>query len=658
VSRRIFSILVFMLVYSHMVTGQQIKSHLAEGSPLRAHFAAAQQAQLNNDYATAEREYSAAITLAPDFAEAHMNLGLVYQLQHRNPEAMMEFARALKIKPALSGANFFLGVDYCNSGDGAKAVPYLKAAVRAEPGRVDPWSWLATALELSGNFQAELATVNRALVAHPADMDLLYQLGHVYERLGKQEVDSLGKMVPNSFRAEQLLAESYASSNEWPSAVIHFENALAASPNHPGLHVELGEVFLQAGKLKRAAGEFDDELAADRHSLRAILRRGEVKLIQGDIDGSLADWSRVISEDQPQAERALGMREAEFADSAVTQLPAALQSKISQSIPELQSRTGPAANFALAFVSSQSSDSSQAPLHTTPADPIDMIAMPESGCSTSIVRGKLEREQFSAIKACAHRVLTPASSASFRIQVAAALLQSGEPDAALTALSGLPRAVQPTPEASYWFARCYERLATATYIRLYKSDSNSYRAHQLKGDLDAAKEEDKEAMAEYRAAIELKPNLPNLHYSLGHLLWKHLQTAEAQRELEAELALNPNHAGAITDLGGTYLLDQQPDKALMYLTHALALDAESPEIHRDLGSAYSELGDYRKASVELSIALPSDRDGSIHFKLGRAYQALGEKEKAKRNFELSGILNRESHTKVEKQTERLAEMEK
>ncbi len=88
---------------------------------VQAHFAAAQQAQNHGDYATAEREYEAVLIEAPDFAEAHMNLGLIYQLQDRTPEAMAAFRRALKIKPTLAGANFFLGVDYCKAGEGTKA---------------------------------------------------------------------------------------------------------------------------------------------------------------------------------------------------------------------------------------------------------------------------------------------------------------------------------------------------------------------------------------------------------------------------------------------------------------------------------------------------------------------------------------------------------
>src|SRR6202051_5297721 len=117
-----------------------------------------------------------------------MNLGLVCQLQNRFPEAMTEFRRALKLKPSLTGANFFLGVDYCKMGDGPKAVQFLKTALKASPNQSEIALWLATAQEISGDIDAEVATMRQALVSHPKNVDLLYLLGQRYERLGKQEV--------------------------------------------------------------------------------------------------------------------------------------------------------------------------------------------------------------------------------------------------------------------------------------------------------------------------------------------------------------------------------------------------------------------------------------------------------------------------------------
>src|SRR5947207_3495518 len=140
---------------------------MPESLAVKAHFTAAQQAQHQNDYPTAEREYHEVLKAMPEFAEAHMNLGLAYQLQNRVPDAMAEFRRALKIKPALTGANFFLGVDYCKLGDSPAALPYLRAAVRADPQRPETWLWLATAQEMSGSIKAEASTLEHALAVHP-----------------------------------------------------------------------------------------------------------------------------------------------------------------------------------------------------------------------------------------------------------------------------------------------------------------------------------------------------------------------------------------------------------------------------------------------------------------------------------------------------------
>jgi tetratricopeptide (TPR) repeat protein len=640
------------------IVGQTEASHTANASTVEAHFAAAQQAQKNSDYVTAEREYRAVLEIRPDFAEVHMNLGLVYQLQDQISDAMVEFRRALHLKPTLAGANFFLGVDYCKNGEGIRALPYLKVAAKQDPRRPDIWSWLATAQEMSGEFQAEVTTLRKALNLQPQNVDLLYLLGQAYERLGKEEVSRLQKVAPHSTRSEQLLAESYAASGEWPSAVIHFQTSLAASPDTPGLHVELGEVLLRAGKLTRASLEFEEELHLAPHSLRAIVRRGETKLIKGDVEGSLQDWNTALTTDGLQTERVLGIRETGLGDAAFEQLPDPLREKIEQLIPELQRRDTPAAHLALAFLAMQSGDPPVQGSEGERALSFSEAAPPPMNCSPAEVQQALKQEKFSALVHCAPQVVPPRPSAGSSYAMARALFEAGDCEASLKLLSGLAPHDQHSQEASYWRARCYERLATAAYLRLFQADPNSYRLHQLMGDLDAAKGNDGKAIEEYRLAVALKPSLPNLHYSLGHLLWKDLKVSEARQELEVELALNPRHTGALNDLGNTYLMEHQPDKALTYLSRALAANPQNPDIHRDLGTAYSERGDYAKAEAEFKIAVSADRDGAVHYKLAKVYQALGQKEKAAREFELSTALNAETHRKLEEQRERLDEAER
>ena len=654
----LLSMCLFWSATPWLVAEQTRSGDGGESSQVEGHFTAAQQAQKIGDYATAEREYLSVLTMKPNFAEAHMNLGLVYQLQDHIPDAMAEFRRALRLKRTLTGANFFLGVDYCKAGEGTKAIPYLKAAARQEPQQPDIWSWLATAQELSADFHAEAATLEKALSLQPRNVDLLYLLGHAYERLGKEEVSLLKKAAPGSARTEQLLAESYAASGAWSMAMIRFQNALAISPGTPGLHVEIGEVLLRAGRVKRAAMEFEQELRVAPGSLRPIVRRGETEFILGDVEAALADWTRVVDTDTLEAERILGIRERGLGDAAFEQLPESLREKIEQFAPELERRNTPAAHFALAFLAAQSGNPAAAAAQSAKAIPSDLTARSGVVCSQEEVRQSLKNGQLAIVRRCASRVLSPKSPPEFRTSIAGALFEAGDYETSLEILSKLTLAEQHSPEASYWRARCYEKLATEAYLKLSELDANSYRMHQLMGDLAAANGDDRKAMEEYRAAIAIKPFLPNLHYSLGHLLWKDLKVKEAREEFEVELKLDPRHPGALDELGDTYLLEHQPERALPYLTQALAGDPSNPDIHRDLGTAYSELRHYEKAVAEFKMAVAGDHDGSVHYKLARTYQALGEKEKAGREFELSTALNRTSHSTLEKQTERLTAVEK
>lgn len=644
---------IFLIVILSIPLGAQQPANNSD--TVRSLVEQAQTEQKSGDFAGAEREYKAALALAPDFAELHMNLGLVFQLENRESEAISEFRRALSINPNLAGANFFLGVDYCRSGEPAKAIRLLQSAVREQPGSKEIWFWLAAAQEMEGDTRAELATLERALSLHPNDVDLLYQLGGTHAQLGKDAVADLEKSAPGSYRVEQLLGESYASSSEWPITVMHFQNAIKSAPSAFDLHAELGEVYLRAGDPRQAIREFDAELKINPHSVRARSRRGEAELITGDIDAALRDLGLAEDVDEAQVEHILGIQEIGLGDASLEQLSDESRANLQKLVPSISERNDSGAAIALKFIAAQQSEPAPASAQTL-ADQLPK-SDPKS-CSETELRKALLEERYSAVSACLSHGADRQLPATVLIAAAGALAQTGNYEASLKVLMNLPPSATHSADAIYWRARCHEKLGADAYLRLAQADPDSYRAHQVLGDLASAKGEDAKAIEEYRAAVAQKPSLPGLHYSLGHVLWKDLRVADAREQLEAELAINPLHAGALQDFGDIYLLEHQPEKALPYLQKALAADPHNLDVHRDLGTIYSELRDYTKAEQQFRIALPEDHDGSIHYKLARVFQSQGQKEKAAQEFAASSAMNKYSHEKLEHQTDRLAEIEK
>ena len=620
-------------------------------SSLETHLLAAQTAQRSGDYTAAEREYRAALALKPDFAEVHMNLGLTYQLQKRLPEAMTELSRAVEIKQDLPGANLMLGIDYCKLNRSTEAIRYLSAAIALNNGRVEAYSWLATAQEISGDYEAELITLKRALQLEPENIDLLYVEGHTYELLGGKDALAMDAFGAQTGLPERLLAESYAKSSQWPSAVLHFQKAIVASPQSRGLHAELGEVLLRAGQFDQAATEFGNELRLFPASVPALLGRGKVSLLTGNLEDCLADWTHALAIDTTYTRHLWNTDDVPSGSPSTPSSRPVPSATLNSMRLQLSGDSRPVARMAMMYISKLQGEDAPPTSQALWASQVDAAGSPV--CTAAEIHNAAESGHISQVTRCAPSIgQAPASSVS-HMMIARSLLDLGEYELALHALKGTPRSAGDPGELGYLRARCYEELASIAYLRLYQVHPNSSRAHQLMGDLAAARGDDPKAIEEYRAAIAIKPSTPNLHYSLAHVFWKNSDIPAARMEYNAELAITSNHIGALHDLGQTYLMEHDPANALSLLNQAADFGGRGSDLDRDLGTAYAQLGQYRKAEAKYKLALVDDYDGSIHFKLAGVYRALGEKENATRESAAAADLNRKYHLKQEQRTPQL-----
>lgn len=83
--RALLPIIFLLTACAPELAGREARPQRSADSPASAHFAAARQAQIRQDYATAEREYRAVLAISPDFAEVHMNLGKIRRYGKHSP---------------------------------------------------------------------------------------------------------------------------------------------------------------------------------------------------------------------------------------------------------------------------------------------------------------------------------------------------------------------------------------------------------------------------------------------------------------------------------------------------------------------------------------------------------------------------------------------
>lgn len=94
--------------------------------------------------------YREAIELAPDWVEAHLNLGVVYYRLGRFEEARAEFAWAAGIDPQNGICRYNLGCVLEDQGKFGEAILHLRQAAQAMPGDADVHFNLALAYEKRG----------------------------------------------------------------------------------------------------------------------------------------------------------------------------------------------------------------------------------------------------------------------------------------------------------------------------------------------------------------------------------------------------------------------------------------------------------------------------------------------------------------------------
>jgi len=169
------------------------------------------------------------------------------------------------------------------------------------------------------------------------------------------------------------------------------------------------------------------------------------------------------------------------------------------------------------------------------------------------------------------------------------------------------------------FARAYSTLST-TYVIAWRNrldqDHLNPAALDRAGDLAVR-------------AIQLNPNLPHAHASLGTVLaWKR-QHNEAVAEFDKALALNPNFTDWRIAIALVYA--GQSARAIEVLKHHMRLDPfYVPLAPHWMGLAHYTLRRYAEALPFLKeCALRAPNYGAVHLWLATTYARLGQMQDAK-----------------------------
>lgn len=271
----------------------------------------------------AGEDFAAVVKAAPEFAEAHFNLGLVREEQGRNEEAITSLQKAVTLKPRLRGAHLFLGIAEYRLNHFDKAIAALRKETTIAPSDPGAWMWLGVVELASENPEDAVEALDKAAKLAPDNVDILYQRGRAHLLVSKNSYARMFKADPNSWRVHQVLAQADAEADRHRDAIAEYEAAIKLVPSQPGLHGELAVEYQKDGKLEAAQAEYRRELELDPHNILVRYKLGALEIDTGDAASGKATVEEALKENPSlknasyflgRAEMRLGNSEAAVAD--------------------------------------------------------------------------------------------------------------------------------------------------------------------------------------------------------------------------------------------------------------------------------------------------------------------------------------------------------
>jgi len=234
---------------------------LCAAQPAKEVFDGAVRAFAAGDYQTAERGFQSVLREQPHHIAALSNLGVIYSRTNRADQAIAVYRRALQLSPDDKAILLNLGLVYLKQEAHSRALPLFARVVEIDPQHLQARQLLAVCRAYTGQLAPAIRDLEALRAAAPRDENILFLLGFAY--LKNHDPDRAKAIFNLMFeaaspaRAQFLLGKANYEATLFPQAEEAFFEALRLDPKLPGVHLELGKVYISLRRTDDAIQELE-----------------------------------------------------------------------------------------------------------------------------------------------------------------------------------------------------------------------------------------------------------------------------------------------------------------------------------------------------------------------------------------------------------------
>jgi len=225
-------------------------------------------AQHQGQYDQALLAFNTAIEIDPDYAEAYIRRGHLFQLYGQSDPAISDYSKAIEIKPDFADAYVSRGIAYSKDGRYAQGLGDFNKAIELGMQSAVVYSSRGNAYQLSGQYDQAISDYNKAL-----------------------------KMSPQDFGIYKNRGQAFLVKSKYDQAIRDFNKAIEINPDFADAYLDRGNAYYYQKQYEQSITDYDKTIELQPEAAMAYNNRGAAYAKSGKYDQSIADYNHALSID-------------------------------------------------------------------------------------------------------------------------------------------------------------------------------------------------------------------------------------------------------------------------------------------------------------------------------------------------------------------------